>query len=190
MTNIAALLSEKYKAYLSSESQHSLNAEITCKEYLANELLIDQNKICTDLYIVEKGILRMFYYKDGRDITEHFSSVGEIAFCTESLFLKTPSYLCMETIEPSIIHCINYKRFTELCDQNIEINNLYRSIVEVDLIITQRKADSWRFETARERYARFCIDYASIASRVSLAHIASYLLMSPETLSRVRAGVL
>ena len=64
----------------------------------------------------------------------------------------------------------------------------YQRIFEYKLIVSQRKADSWRFENAHERYDRFCREYPVISKRVSIAHIASYLLMSPETLSRVRAG--
>jgi hypothetical protein len=62
--------------------------------------------------------------------------------------------------------------------------------LEGSLMLSQYKADSWRFETSRERYARFVRDYPEIARRASVNHIASYLLMTPESLSRVRAGVL
>ncbi|HKM44979.1 MAG TPA: hypothetical protein VJY12_05915 [Dysgonamonadaceae bacterium] len=58
------------------------------------------------------------------------------------------------------------------------------------LIVSQQKADSWRFESSHERYERFLIEYPEVAKRASIDHIASYLLMAPETLSRVRAGVL
>ncbi len=53
----------------------------------------------------------------------------------------------------------------------------------------QNKADSWRFETAKERYKRFLKDFPEAAKRVPISHIASYLLMTPETLSRVRAEI-
>ena len=52
------------------------------------------------------------------------------------------------------------------------------------------KADSWRFESARERYNLLLETHPEIIKRAPLAHIASYLLMTPETLSRVRSGVL
>ena len=57
-------------------------------------------------------------------------------------------------------------------------------------IVSQVKADSWRFETARERYTRLLEQQPEVIKRAPLSHIASYLLMTPETLSRVRAGVL
>ena len=184
------MLSDIYHVSLSEQSEKLFNSSLVCKEYSANEILINENKICKDFYIIEKGIIRQFYYKNGRDVTEHFSCEGDIAFCIESLFLRKTSSLLMETAEPCIIHHLNYELFKTLCDQQKDINNLLINIFEQDLMLTQRKADSWRFESSRERYARFCEEYPTLNQRVSVAQIASYLLMTPETLSRVRAGVL
>ena len=68
--------------------------------------------------------------------------------------------------------------------------HLDRKILEYSLIVSQTKADSWRFESARERYNLLLETHPEIIKRAPLAHIASYLLMTPETLSRVRSGVL
>ena len=78
----------------------------------------------------------------------------------------------------------------QLTKQNWEINMFYRKILEYSLIVSQTKADSWRFESARERYNLLLETHPEIIKRAPLAHIASYLLMTPETLSRVRSGVL
>ena len=135
-------------------------------------------------------MIRQFYYKNGKDISEHFSCEGDIVLCIESLFSKEPTQLIIETLEPTIVHLLNYERLFQLCDEYRDISQLYRNFMEFDLIVSQRKADSWRFENAKERYDRFRREYPEAAKRASVAHIASYLLMTPETLSRVRAGVL
>ena len=62
--------------------------------------------------------------------------------------------------------------------------------LEYSLIVSQVKADSWRFETARERYNMLMHTHPEVIKRAPLSHIASYLLMTPETLSRVRSGIL
>ena len=67
---------------------------------------------------------------------------------------------------------------------------LYRKILEHSLIESQVKADSWRFESARERYNRLMDNHPEVIQRAPLGYIASYLLMTPETLSRVRSGAL
>ena len=66
---------------------------------------------------------------------------------------------------------------------------MYRRLLENSLILSQRKADFLHFETANERYARLLKEHPEIVQRAPLSHIASYLLMTPETLSRVRANM-
>ena len=73
--------------------------------------------------------------------------------------------------------------------EDYEIEVMYRRLLENSLILSQRKADFLRFETANERYARLLKEHPEIVQRAPLSHIASYLLMTPETLSRVRANM-
>lgn len=190
MIDVAEKFAKSYDVVLSQEAMRELDSILIRKTYLKETIVLNLHMVCTDMYIVETGMVRQFYYKDGRDISEHFSSEGDVVFCIESLFLKEPTTLLMETIEPSVIYHLNYSLFQQLCDRYADINRLYRRIVEQDLIVSQRKADSWRFESARERYERFCREYPEAARRASVAHIATYLLMTPETLSRVRSGTL
>lgn len=190
MISIADSLSRRYNVALSEESRNELDSISIRKEYPKEVTVLDQGQTSIDIYYVTEGMVRQFYYKDGRDITEHFSSEGDIVYCIESLFLKEPTTLLMETIEPAVIYHLDYESFQQLCDRFTDINILYRRMMESDLIVSQRKADSWRFESSRERYERFCKEYPEAARRASIAHIATYLLMTPETLSRVRSGVL
>ena len=188
--DIIRKISEKYNIVFSDESKESLLSILDRKEFGKDEIILEQGQISRFMYIVESGILRQFYYKDRRDITEHFSSEGNVVTCIESLFLAEPTRLFIEAIEPSVVYMLNYENLKNLTNYHSDINMLLRSILEYKLIISQRKADSWRFESSHERYERFCKDYPSVAQRASLSSIASYLLMAPETLSRVRAGVL
>ena len=131
-----------------------------------------------------------YYYKNGKDVTEHFSYEGCILMCIESLLKQVPTRLIIETLEPAVIYLFPYDKMMQLTKQNWEINMFYRKILEYSLIVSQTKADSWRFESARERYNLLLETHPEIIKRAPLAHIASYLLMTPETLSRVRSGVL
>lgn len=183
-------LSDKYDVILSDESIGKLASILEQKEYQKEEIILEQEQVSRYMYIVEKGMVRQFYYKDGRNITEHFSCEGDIVTCLESLFLKKPTKLCVEAIEPSVIYLLDYEKFKDLSDNYSDINKLYQSILEYMLVLSQRKADSWRFESSHERYERFCREYPLASKRASIAHIASYLLMAPETLSRVRSRAL
>lgn len=183
-------ITKKYNVSLSTRSVEEFAAIMERKEYDKGAIILNHGEVSRSMFIVQKGIIRQFYYKDGRDITEHFSCEISIASCIESLFLKQPTNVLVEAIEPSVVYLLDYAKFEQLCDQYADINQLFRRILEYKLVVSQRKADSWRFETSHERYERFCIEYPSVAARASVAHIASYLLMTPETLSRVRSGIL
>ena len=188
--NVIKNLLEKYKVELSEELMLKFESILIQKQYQKDEMILEEGTISRYLYIVQKGMVRQFYYKDGRDITEHFSCEGNIATCLESLFLQQPTRLLIEALEPSTLFLLDYEKWKKLCDEFPEMNQLYRAVMEYKLVVSQQKADSWRFENSRERYDRFCKELPSVFRRASVAHIASYLLMSPETLSRVRAGVL
>lgn len=154
------------------------------------ECLLSEGQIARSFYYVESGLLRQYYYKNKHEITEHFSCEGNVAFCLSSLFQQEPTDLMIEVLEPTVYHLISYSGLKDLLSRSLPINTLYRRLLEESLILSQRKADSWRFESVRERYQRFRQEYPEAAKRASVNHIASYLLMTPESLSRVRSGVL
>ena len=84
-------ISDKYKITLSKKSLEALASILQRKEYQKDELILEQGQTSRYMYIIEQGMIRQFYYKDGRNITEHFSCDGEVASCLESLFLKEPA---------------------------------------------------------------------------------------------------
>ena len=143
-----------------------------------------------NIVFVGKGMLRQFYYKNGKDVTEHFSYEGCIIICIESTLKQEPTHLMIEALEPSVVYLLPYNKLLTLTEISWEINMFYRKILEYSLIVSQIKADSWRFETARERYNQLMEHQPEVIKRAPLSHIASYLLMTPETLSRVRSGIL
>lgn len=179
-----------HRVSLTEKSINELASIFEKREYKKEHIFFKQSQINHYFYYVQKGMIRQFYYKKGKDITEHFSHEGNIAVNIESLYHNQPSHLYMETIEDSVIFFILYSKLEKLCRQYPDISLLYERIIEKLLIISQRKADSWRFETAHERYERFCKDYPEEVKRAPLGYIASYLLMTFESLSRVRSGLL
>lgn len=121
-------------------------------------------------------------------MTEHFSYEGRIVICIESFLKQEPSRLIVEALENSRLYGIPYDALHELADVNKEIELLFRKIMEHALISSQVYADSQRFENATERYLRLLNTKPEILLRAPMLHVASYLQMSPETLSRVRAA--
>lgn len=175
---------------MTEEGRLLLENILICKEIQKGELALNEGEICHDIIFVGKGMLRQFYYKNGKDVTEHFSYEGCTVMCIESLLKQEPTRLMVEALETSTIYLLPYHTLLNLIERSAEINLFYRRVLEYSLIVSQVKADSWRFETARERYHLLQKNHPEIIKRAPLSHIASYLLMTPETLSRVRAGIL
>lgn len=185
---IAKKISLKYKHPLSPQDLESFASILEHKELSKGELFLNNSQVSKYIQYVDKGLVRQFYYKNGRDVTEHFTCENNVAVCIESFFRQEPTRLLIEALETTVLYCIPYSEIEILAYHKPEISILYRRFLEATLILSQQKADSWRFETVRERYERFMKEYPQAAKRAPIAHIASYLLMTPESLSRVRSG--
>ena len=175
---------------MNSEGRRQIEGILVRQDITKGEIILDEGQISHDILLVGKGMVRQFYYKNGKDVTEHFSYEGCIVMCIESLLKQEPTRLMIEALEDGTVYQLNYNKLMLLAETSWEVNMFYRKILEFSLITSQVKADSWRFEPARERYNNLMQAQPEVIKRAPLSHIASYLLMTPETLSRVRSGVL
>ena len=174
-----------------SPETHEQLANILVRFTLAKgDLFLREGEICKYYSMVAQGMIRLFYNKNGRDLTEHFSYEKGIFVSLESYFRQTPSYLMIEALEPSVIYSFPHDPLQNLMRRNHEVEHMYCKMLENSLIESQQKADACRFETARERYHRLATEHPEVVKRAPLIHIASRLGMTPETLNRVRAGLL
>lgn len=157
-------------------------------KFQKGDIIMHEGDVCRAMYYVDRGMVRQFYYKNNKDVTEHFSFEGRICFCIESFLKQEPSRLLVEALENTVVYALPYEHWHVLMMQNQEMELLYRKILEHALISSQEHADSQRFENAGERYARLLKTHPQIILRAPMLHVASFLQMTPETLSRVRAA--
>ena len=108
----------------------------------------------------------------------------------ESLFREEPTRQQIQALEPTILFALPKNALEREAVRNVNIQMLYRKILEESLIISQIHADMLRFESAQERYAKLVKRSPQLVLRAPLVYIASYLQMTPETLSRVRTSAL
>ena len=163
---------------------------IQCKKYHKGDIIWGEGEVCNSLLYIEQGLLRQYYVKHGKNVTEHLSYEGNgVVWCIESYFHRTPTHLSMEALEPSVVWEIPRDLMEDISDTNCDISYLYRRFFEDSLILSQVKADMLRFESAKERYSRLMQLFPEIIKRAPLTYIASYLQMSLETLSRVRSSM-
>lgn len=184
---VNAVVNSQYPG-MAFEGRKLIEEILIRKEVEKGELLLNEGEISHNFVLVGKGMLRQFYYKNKKDVTEHFSYEGNIVICIESTLKQEPTRLMIEALESGVVYLLPYNKLMALTEVSWEVNMFYRKILEFSLIVSQLKADSWRFETASERYNQLMRYQPEVIKRAPLSHIASYLLMTPETLSRVRSG--
>ena len=185
--DIARELARKYST-MTHEELDVLESILVPRKYIKGEMILQEGEVCENIYYVDKGLVRQFYYKNEKELTEHIGADGEIFMCIESLFKEEPTKLQVQAIETSMIYLIPKHRLEQVALHNVNIQILYRKILEESLIISQVHADLLRFETAQNRYLRLCKLKPQVVLRAPLVYIASYLQMTPATLSRVRAS--
>ena len=187
--DIARELARKYST-MTHDELDALESILVPQKYAKGQMIINEGQVCDSIYYIERGLIRQFYFKNGKQITEHLGEDHTIFMCIESLFREEPTKLQVEAIEPTILYAIPKQKLEQVALHNVNIQILYRKILEESLIISQVHADLIRFESAQDRYKRMCKLNPQVNLRAPLDYIASYLQMTPETLSRVRAAML
>lgn len=186
--DIARELARKYST-MTHDELDILESILVPMKFPKGQLILREGEVCKHIYYIEKGLVRQFYFKKGNEVTEHMAVEGNVVMCIESLFKEEPTKLQVEALEPVLIYALPKARLEEVALHNVNIQILYRKILEESLILSQIHADLLRFETAQDRYLKMCKLSPQVTLRAKLVYIASYLQMTPETLSRVRASV-
>ncbi len=175
---------------MSIEGRRQIENILIREEYPKGAIALNEGEVAHEIVFVGKGMLRQYYYKNGKDVTEHFSYEGCIVMCIESFLKQVPTKLIVETLEPVVIYLFPRDMIQKLAKR--KLGNQYVLSENIGILfncIPNQSGLPWRFESARERYNLLLETHPEIIKRAPLAHIASYLLMTPETLSRVRSGV-
>jgi len=141
---------------------------------------------CKTIYFINKGIARIYYFKDGIDITESFAFENNIIARVESLFTGNPSRKAIQILEDAEVVAINSSQLFKLYDTFPEVERLFRKIFEAAYVDTVHRIEGIQFHTAEERYKALLLESPNILQRVPLKYVASYLGITQVSLSRIR----
>lgn len=148
--------------------------------------LVKEGDFADKAYFIAKGSARAFYLKDHKDITDWFAFENNFMSSLNSYFLQIPSPHFIEVLEPSILLEISRESIDWLSDKHKEFDRLGKIIITQTMLQLQERIVSLQFETAQQKYENILKIRPDITQRVALTHIASYLGMTLETLSRIR----
>ena len=142
--------------------------------------------ICTESYFIKDGILRAYFIKEEKEISEYFCSKNEWMNSPKSFTQRIKDIYYIDAIEKTEAYCIHINDLGYLFDHFPEMERYARLSMGTFFGHVMERITSIRFTTAKEKYDHFCETYQEIYHRIPLGMVASYLGITAETLSRIR----
>lgn len=164
------------------------SAAFTEESYKKGESLLAVGKVCKKIYLVKEGLLRSFYYSnEGKDITHWFAPEGTALSALDSFFKERPCDYSIDALEHSVVYTITLDKLNYFFDTYHEVERLGRLFVTETIIEVAGKVKDLQFRTGIERYHLLLEKYPTIIQRAPLGKVASYLGITQQSLSRIRA---
>ncbi|WP_422860415.1 Crp/Fnr family transcriptional regulator [Flagellimonas sp. S174] len=178
---------EQLVASLDTKTQIFLSKIEETKSFKKGEILLNAGSVCRKSFHVRKGIVRKYHIKNGKEITTDFFFEDDIALAYTSYTFQEPSTEfidCLTDVKVSITHREQWEaakiKFPKLLELDLLLTEIHAGALEEDLL-------DLRTLTASERYEKLLAQAPELLLHIKLTHIASYLNISLETLSRIRA---
>lgn len=149
-------------------------------------ILVKEGQFANKTYFIVKGCARAFYLKDGKDVTDWLAFENDFISAINSFFLNIPSPHYIEVLEASELLEFSREDSLILSDKYHDFEKLASKVITRTLLQLQQRVVSIQFETAQQRYENLLNIRPDITQRVPLTHIASFLGITLETLSRIR----
>lgn len=176
---------DKYK--LSPAISLQLLNEMEIFHFRKGECLVCEGERNSNFYIISKGIWRGHYLNDGVDVSVWFASEGEAVFSTWGYVENASSLVTIEAMSDSELYGISKAKLEMFFSSSAELANLGRHIFEQQFLSIENWLISGGSPRAKERYLTLLEENPELLQYVPLKHIASYLWVTPQSLSRIRA---
>lgn len=159
---------------------------LVIKKLKKNQHFIKEGEICTRMAFVARGFTRLYFLIQGEEVTKDFCFENTFTGSTASFISREPSHFNVIAMEDTELVTIDYEGLMNLYDNYHCWSNFGRKLVEQFAIRKENREVSFLLYSPENRYQDMLVKYPSIIQRVPLKLIASFLGMTPETLSRVR----
>ncbi len=137
---------------------------------------------------LKSGLLRLFYIDlNGDEVNKHFCLENTLAISYSAFLQQTESRFFIQALEDSRLVTIGYDAYQELLAGHMCWQIVARKLAEMVFILKEKREAELLLSDAQERYQQFLADYPNLEKHIAQYHIASYLGITPESLSRIRA---
>jgi CRP/FNR family transcriptional regulator len=159
------------------------------KSIKKGEYLLEEGQIVREIAFVEKGVLRMFYLSDGKEINNHFFLDDDYAVSYLDFLKARASRYYIQALEDCELITFGAKSLASAYDESKNWERFGRIIAESAYAVATNRFESFLFLSAKERYLQMLNDYPNFIDRIPLYHLASYLGIERESLSRIRKEI-
>lgn len=185
MTNFKAYFIEK--AGLSEAQFEEIQSLVTCKKIEKGTFLLNPGEICQHSFFVEKGLLRSYTIDEqGKEHIIQFAPENWIISDRSSSFFNEPSEFYIDAIEDTEFFLIDTKFIEKACELSTSFRQFNDKALQNHIRNLQKRINLLIGANAETRYMDFITSYPDLLLRVPQWMIASYLGITPESLSRVR----
>lgn len=154
-----------------------------------DEFLVRHGEVCRQLYFGSRGLLRHYYLHEGRDTTRYFAPENQFATALSSFLTGQPSIEQVQALEETALLRIGYDQWQHLMRTVPAWRELPGRLLEAAYVADTRRLESFICQTGQQRYEALLRHQANLVQRVPQYHLATYLGLQPETLSRIRRKV-
>lgn len=185
----ADLLIRHFEKYIrvSTELRGALLDRLSYRAFKKGELVHDASVVCTRSYFIQKGLMRTYFLKDGKEISEYFCCEEEWVNSPRSFIQRQVDIYYIDAIEDTEAFVLHVGDLVYLFEHFPEMERYSRLSMGTVFGHLMERITSLRFTTAREKYDHFLNAYHDIYHRIPLGMVATYLGITQETLSRIRA---
>ncbi|MEH0154460.1 Crp/Fnr family transcriptional regulator [Limibacter armeniacum] len=174
---------------LPEASKQTLRNHIVEVSFPRGHILLRADRVEKSIYFIRQGIVRAYAKTVDNDITFWFGKEGDTVISMKSYVSNQKGYEDIELLESCELYELKTNTLQKLFDEDIHIANWGRRLAEQELVKTEERLISRQFRTAKERYVELLNQNPYLIQRVQLGHIASYLGITPVSLSRIRAEI-
>ncbi len=171
---------------LNDEQEHLISSLTKKAFYSKGEIIRAPHSKTQNIHFIHQGYARNFYEKNGKDITYFFLKDNSFTFAVDSVYFNTPTNYGLQAEEDLTLTTFKYADLLKMLEKIPQMAKLYE--IEMAKFIKQLSDKYYliQFQSAQERYNSMLEKYPDILLHVSLGHVASYLGITQETLSRIR----
>lgn len=160
---------------------------VYCHSIPKGKYLLREGEISHSLYFIKKGLLRGFIKEENKEITTWLAAENEMAAGIRSFLLQAATTENIQAVEDCELLAIDFVDLNKMYQKYPSFNIVGRKITEYHYTSSETRAYITRLHDAEKKYALFLEFYSHLANRIQLTYVASFLGITIETLSRVRA---